>query len=55
MIPVRCVRCRRVRYHTPGPGRWVECPQQLHGEVAVICRECNESEKKPGAVTSPAA
>ena len=42
MIPARCIRCHRVRFHTPGPGVWTDHPAKLNGEVEVICATCGE-------------
>jgi hypothetical protein len=46
MIPIRCVRCHRVRY---GPCEWRDHPAKLKGEVEVICATCNELQRRLAA------
>lgn len=46
VIPVRCMDCARVRFHTPGPGVWTDHPARLAGEVAVMCATCVELRRR---------
>jgi len=43
-IPVRCERCRRVRFDVPGD--WLLAPEGLPGEVLGTCATCGEAKRQ---------
>ena len=49
MIPTRCHKCCRVRWHAPGAGDWVSHPRRIPGEVVVECATCAELRRRTAA------
>jgi len=45
-IAVRCLDCKRVRFHSPDPGVWTFHDDPLPGEVPVLCRTCGDTRSR---------